>query len=722
VYFNGSGGLELNIPVHVSIGPIQFSSIDVSITPTSKYLPLNVGANITCKLDPLVIVVQGIGITADFSFPGSGGNLGPVDIGVGFKAPNGLGLSVDSGGLKGGGFLKIDQAKGEYFGALELEFNELFSLKAFGIVNTRMPDGSEGFSLLILITAEFTPVQLGFGFTLNGVGGLLGLNRTARLDILREGVRTNAIKSILFPEDIIGNIDRIVSDVKAVFPVQRDNFVICPMGKFGWGTPAIITLEVGLLLEVPVTGFAILGVLKAVLPQEDVPLLKLQINFIGIIDFDNRTISFDGTLYDSRLLAYTLSGDMAFRLSYGDNPLFVLSVGGFHPAFCEAPADLQHMQRLTISLLNTSNARLMVQTYFAVTSNTVQNGARAELFAGSAGGFNILGHIGYDVLFQFEPFHLVADFSAGLALRRGTSVLMSISASGQLSGPSPWDAHGRASISLFFFSVSVSFHETWGDTVSVPPAVIADVTQMLSDALQQESNWKAVLPSYNKLQVTVRTITSARTVVHPFGILTFSQRIVPLNINIEKFGNQQPDTKFFAIKTSDEALATEEASESFAPANFFNLKDADKLSRPSFEPMSSGFRITGSSQLQAPLPVNKSVNYEISYLGKRRTRWHRGGLYGFAGTLLSQAVKASSASRSSLSATGNRISVNRPEEVLVPQPKYAVASTSDMKLYGNQYIAASYTEAMDHYNKIVNSNPAMADQLQVVADYEINNN
>ena len=87
--------------------------------------------------------------------------------------------------------------------------------------------------MLILINAEFTPVQLGFGFTLNGIGGLLGLNRTARLEVLREGVRTNAIKSILFPEDIIGNIDRIVSDVKAVFPVQRDHFVLCPMGKLG---------------------------------------------------------------------------------------------------------------------------------------------------------------------------------------------------------------------------------------------------------------------------------------------------------------------------------------------------------------------------------------------------------------------------------------------------------------------------------------------------------
>ena len=45
-----------------------------------------------------------------------------------------------------------------------------------------MPDGSKGFSLLIIMTADFGPgIQLGFGFTLLAVGGLVGLNRTMNL-------------------------------------------------------------------------------------------------------------------------------------------------------------------------------------------------------------------------------------------------------------------------------------------------------------------------------------------------------------------------------------------------------------------------------------------------------------------------------------------------------------------------------------------------------------
>ena len=51
-----------------------------------------------------------------------------------------------------------------------------------------MPDGSDGFSLVIIVTAEFgSGLQLGFGFTLLGVGGLLGLNRTVNADALLAG-------------------------------------------------------------------------------------------------------------------------------------------------------------------------------------------------------------------------------------------------------------------------------------------------------------------------------------------------------------------------------------------------------------------------------------------------------------------------------------------------------------------------------------------------------
>src|SRR4030081_3280264 len=132
-----------------------------------------------------------------------------------------------------------------------------------------MPDGSKGFALLIIISAEFTPLQLGFGFTLVGVGGLLGLNRAVLLDVLRDGVRTGGINSIMFPKDIVANAPRIISDLRIYFPPLEGLFLIGLMAKIGWGTPTLASISLGVLVEIPPAKVAILGILKVALPAED---------------------------------------------------------------------------------------------------------------------------------------------------------------------------------------------------------------------------------------------------------------------------------------------------------------------------------------------------------------------------------------------------------------------------------------------------------------------
>ena len=346
---------------------------------------------------------------------------------------------------------------------MELDFLGIISLKAIAIITTKLPDGTRGFSLLIIITADFPPIQLGFGFTLNAVGGLLGLNRTVNIDALREGVRTNAIKSILFPQDVIANIARIVSDLKQIFPPLNEHFTVGPMAKLGWGVPSIITLELGILIELPVPRIAILGVLKAFLPAEELALLRIQVNFLGVLDFENKYISFDASLFDSRLLIYTLTGDMAFRLSWGDHPMFILSVGGFHPAYHDAPQDLQHMTRLGISLLGGDNPRISVLSYFAVTSNTVQFGARAELYA-EAAGFNVCGFI-RTTCCSVRPVQVHRLVRGGPALREGTDTIMGIPPrrAALRHQPMEWRAAMRAS--RFSSSKSASLSTRRGVTV-----------------------------------------------------------------------------------------------------------------------------------------------------------------------------------------------------------------------------------------------------------------
>ena len=102
---------------------------------------------------------------------------------------------------------------------LELSILDVVSVTAVGIITTKFPDGSSGFSFLAIISVEFNPgIQLGFGFTLVGLGGLVGLNRSVDLEALAAGARSGSIDTILFPRDVVANATRIISDLRAFFP------------------------------------------------------------------------------------------------------------------------------------------------------------------------------------------------------------------------------------------------------------------------------------------------------------------------------------------------------------------------------------------------------------------------------------------------------------------------------------------------------------------------
>ena len=474
-----------------------------------------------------------------------------LDVGVDFKPPSGVGLRVDAGGFKGGGFLRFEPELERYSGMLELEFQDQFTIKAIGLITTRLPNGQTGFSLLIVISAEFTPIQLGFGFKLNGVGGLLGLNRTVNVDRLVTGLRDNTLSSILFPTNIIANADRILSDLREVFPPQAAGSCLVRWRRLRGARPTLLTADIGLVLEVPEPiRLLILGVVRGILPDESAAILRLQVNFLGVIDFEQERLSFDASLFESKLLAFTLTGDMAVRLYWGANANFLATVGGFHPAYQPPPMNLPALRRLTLALLDGDNPRLTLETYFAVTSNTAQFGARLELYA-KAWKFNAYGFLSFDVLFQFNPFYFVADVTAMLALRVGSSSIASIKLTLTLEGPTPWKAKGDARLKLcWFLTVKVRFNKTFGEArnTTLPDLL---VVPLLTQALSARDNWEEERPADRHRLESLREIgpSPANDIfVHPVGTLKISQKVVPLNIEVDRVGSQRPaDGREFRI-------------------------------------------------------------------------------------------------------------------------------------------------------------------------------
>jgi len=299
VYFTGSGGLEIQIPAHIELGPIEIDNLTFTVGIEGAGFPIGLTANIKAELGPLQAVVENIGVEAVLALPpGGDGNLGPFDLGFRFKPPNGIGMALDVGVVKGGGYLFIDAEKGEYAGALEFVIADFLSVAAIGLITTKNPDGSPGFSLLIIITAEFPGgIQLGYGFKLIGVGGLFGLNRSMNLQALMEGVKTGAVESVMFPRDVVANAPRILSDLRAFFPAKQGTFLIGPMVKLGWCTPTLISVSVGVIIEIP-GNIAIVGILQLALPTADEPLLNLQVNFAGAVEFDKKRLYFFAALFD----------------------------------------------------------------------------------------------------------------------------------------------------------------------------------------------------------------------------------------------------------------------------------------------------------------------------------------------------------------------------------------------------------------------------------------
>lgn len=452
---------------------------------------------------------------------------------------DGIALSIEAGPVTGGGALFLDATNEQYAGALQLVISGI-GVNAIGILTTRLPDGKRGVAILIIISGEFLPIHLGFGFTLNGVGGLLGVNRTVMVDVLRSGIKNNTLDSIMFPVDPVRNAPAIVSNLQAVFPPLQDRYVFGPMAIIGWGTPPILTLKIALILEVPEpVRLVILGRLSALLPDEKNAVVRLQMDAIGVIDFNKGDLSLDATLFDSRLLTFALTGDMALRANWGDSPNFVLAIGGFNPRF-PTPAGFPRLERVAISLAAGDNPRLRLEAYLALTSNTVQFGARLDLYA-KAGPFSVEGFLSFDALFQFSPFQFAVDIGAGVALRWNKQVLMSIYLEVTLSGPSPWHVRGTATFQLFFVKASIPIDFRIGPAEPPPLPKPVDVTALLREALGDARNWSGELPSGEHPLVTLHEVPGASGVlVHPLAVLTVRQRVVPLNRHISRFGNTAP--------------------------------------------------------------------------------------------------------------------------------------------------------------------------------------
>src|SRR5437588_5217234 len=562
-YLDGGVALVVDLPVHLTLGPAEVLAVVV------QGLHLRIGLT---AADPGGGGAAGasvtVGLTVDAAVQIAGGVFSATVAGVGFAysikqvtpgsdsgtagrwqpkltpvPPNGVGIVVRSGPVNGGGYIGYDADRGEYTGALQLRVKLAaidLNITALGMLDTRIPGHDGDWALLLILAATFTPgIQLGAGVALTGLGGVLGINHSVDSDAIAAGLRTKSLDAILFPPDPVAQAPHIFAVWRQTLPLSDGDTVVGPMVRLSWGGPSnICTLELAVLIEFgrSRTQIVLLGSFQFSAPTQTTGLVRLRADLAGRLRFDPLDFLLQAELVDSKLATFTITGGLVLAARRGNDPAFVLSVGGFNPHFTP-PSNVPVADRIRVDIRGSDNPRLRLEAYVAITSQSFQFGARAQLHA-SAGPLAIDGWLGLDALIAWLPhFHFSVEISAGLSLSFEGSPVLEVSIDVLLEGPGPWHVHGYASLDLLFFTLSLPIEATWGEDAGAT-AQIAQPLTLVHDALSAADAWSAALPPGRSTIVVLKTPAGPAVPAHPLAVVSCRQRVVPLGMTVTHVGNQ----------------------------------------------------------------------------------------------------------------------------------------------------------------------------------------
>ena len=548
---------------------------------------------------------------------------------VGFLKPQGMALRVDLPAVSGGGSLSREQqpddeappdrpgapaggGRGErHKGSLALRVLG-FGVKAYGIYE-HTPAGHT--SVVGVLGATFHPgLQLGYGFALVGVGGLVGIHRSIDADAMRSRVTTGALGNALFTDDPVGAGPRIFADLQAMFPPSDSTHVVGPMARIEWGA-GLVTADIAVLIEFPGPSKVVLAGSARVEVVNDtgVRLVAIRVDVLGVLDLGAKTLTFDAALVDSTLLEkFALSGSAAFRSCWGARPYAVLSLGGFHPRYHPEPAVFPPMERLGIAL-DLSAVKVTVTGYFAVAPTAVMFGGaiHAEL---SLGKLKVIGELGIDALFQYPPLYLDVELYARVSVRYKGRRIASVDLDGRLWGP-PMKLHGSASIEICWVEIrGAATLDLTTEEAPEEPAVdpVAELARALSAGASVAAEPDADCPLVAAPMPPGQDSAGIqRVLVAPGAAVTWSQRRLPFGMTVERLdGGPVTQRVAFALagcpgtavtsggRTVEVTLtltgeqdAAEPVWDDFGSTSFREATDSDRLGSAAFTRLASGARL-----------------------------------------------------------------------------------------------------------------------------------
>jgi hypothetical protein len=402
---------------------------------------------------------------------------------------------------------------------------------------------------------------------------------------------------VLFASDPVKNAPVLLGDLAAILPAADGVFVVGPTLQLTW--LELAKFDLGILIELPgPSKIVLLGSARVEFGGQlgTPPLVQIRLDIFGCIDFVQKLVAFDAALVNSKVFqVFELTGEAAFRLSTGDQPYLVLSIGGFYPGFNPQPAVLPQLQRVAVSYSSPGaiSYRVRLEAYFAVTPNTLQVGAKLEASL-EAGPITAAGFVSFDALIQFKPFYFTVTIAAGFKVAFEGWTLAGVRFEGKLTGPGPVTLSGSFTFEILFFEISWSGSISIGKKNQDTLTPVGDLVPLLALEITKAQNLETIGAEDKETLVVVKS--AAKPVLAPMGQLVWRQKRAPLDVTLERFEGVSLSSPQAIVVSS--TITGSAVKEWFGPGTFRNLSQSESVNQSPFDRLQAGLAV-GFDNLRA---------------------------------------------------------------------------------------------------------------------------
>jgi hypothetical protein len=472
-------------------------------------------------------------------------------------------------------------------------------------------DARDGVTVLALLRAEFRPtgIQLGLGFSLDAVGGLVGVHRSVDADRLRDRMADGSALDALFggggtgPEQARATLAALAD----AFPPRTGTHVVGPTLRLGWMTVmggSLARLDVGLILVLPEGRVVLPGRIVVEVPGPGLPLLHLRLDVLGEVDVPGRRLALDAALVDSQAMGtLTVTGTAAVRLAWGGTAVVLATVGGFYPGFRPDPVVVPPQRRIGIALASPIPAglRISLEGYVATAAGTLQAGAKATV-ALEIVGTGVSGSVGFDAIVQLAPLWFEAQVHGSVSVRALGRRLAGVDLRGTLTGPGPMVLTVTATAEILGLEVGGTESFTLSDRPGADRAPFDGIAGVVRSVLADAAHVAGDGGGDADVVLAPRPASDGVPLLAPGATLTWSQEAFPLG---DPFGKAAGRTLREPVTVTVTTPGSRtDVTRRLTTAAYTTIRPKDALAVPPFEARRAGWILAPVRAAGAPHPVD----------------------------------------------------------------------------------------------------------------------